>query len=517
MRGGSDRVGDTQRTSKAVRAPGAGRLPLWLAPGLALALSGCASVYLNDADLAKKTDSADAAVQAADTLRPYATELASIDAFSAQQDQAVAARDVAQRDDFFASHLVEDAATLLSSLDKDACKRLKGLLGPQGCGSARAAETLQNLRTRMVGYQRLAIEDQASVAATRAAYERLRAPGDSAPDDCDSALRKPPPAGMTPAVSNAFQDVKSDCTALAVPQDGLARTLAAAALDPASALGQAESEASAAIARTTAAGVNDAALRQAISDAAALSASGNLADLKALQDKLGDVFKYATPAARIAGLTSVQTRLDQIQTGLICAPGSAVAKCTAVAAASTSGRTAAVWAGLEALAHYFDANDPRYRSATWLAAANAILAAEKADARLQAQAAKETAALASARADRLWRATKYLEQVHQIVRDPSGPAVRTICPDTPAAFCALAADLDAWNYGLIPDGILQARESLVFARASVRRQLAAQTEQQALARAASASLKNYADGGIPPAVIAQLLVDLGLTAAVAAK
>jgi len=493
------------------------RITHWIATCLPLALSGCASLYINDASLAKKTDAADAVVQSADTLKPYTVELGNIDRFSGRQDQAVAARDVAQRDDFFTGHLSEDAATLLHSLDADACQRLAKIVGNAGCGAVPSPEMLVTLQTRLFGLQKLAAEDQATLAATRAAYERIRPVTDDMADDCDSVLKRPPPSGTAPDIVAAFDALKSDCRALSVPQDALARRLSEARLDPDSDLAKAELEAEAAIIQTTPVGLKDAALNAAIENADALARSGDLAKLKELQENVEDVLKFASPVARIAGLSAVQSHLDDALKGLVCPPGSTDANCGNVAAASTSGRTAAVWTGLEALAQYFDANDPRYRSASWLAAANAILTAEKSDAQIQARAAKDAAALATARANRLWLAARYLSQVHEIALAPSGSTMKAMCPDTPLASCALAVDLDAWNYGLIPADVLRYRETLVFARTSVQRQQAAQVEQQALARAASTSLKNYADGGIPPAVIAQLLVDLGLTAAVAVK
>src|SRR5476651_561824 len=76
-----------------------GRMPCAVAAALALAfaVSGCASIYVNDPEMAKKADAADSSLQAADTLKPYSDQLANLAAFDTQEDAAVASLYVAMR------------------------------------------------------------------------------------------------------------------------------------------------------------------------------------------------------------------------------------------------------------------------------------------------------------------------------------------------------------------------------------------------------------------------------------
>ncbi len=323
-----------------------------------------------------------------------------------------------------------------------------------------------------------------------------------------------PPAGsskVSAGALSAYKDLISDCQALDAAQKALAALGPAAHFGAMSPLGEALAESAPPAKNPATAGPDDATLQAQIKAAAALAKGGDAKALATFQTQVEDLLKTATTAAKIAGLKTLQAGVSDQLNGALCAPPPATGTdCKAIAATSASGRAASVWTALQALAQTLDANDPRYRSANWLAGANAILAAEKQDAQIQANAEAQAAAMAHTRLLRLAAAASHLAETHSFVATKTLP-----CSGADPAYCGLAATLAAWNEGLIPADVLAYRETQVFSQTVVQRQKAAQTEQQALARSASASLKAYADGGIPPSVIAQLLVDTGLIAAAA--
>jgi hypothetical protein len=494
-----------------------------IAPLLAIltltASGGCSTLYVNDANLAKQADAADAAVQAADTINPYTVQLANLQALGAQEDQAVAALGVARRDAFVAKHLGDPPAALAQALKGDACARLADLSGGTPCAADGASVKLFNalaaLSHRIAVAQAVVDDDQATAASIRADYERDKTSDDTDKDSCVAILN--PPAGPPPKVSAAaaghYNRLIRLCQSLDTAQKALAAIGSAPNFGAGSPLGKALAESAPPAPNPASVGPNDEVLKAQIKAAAALSKDGNAATLATFQAEVERLLRDASTAAKIAGLKTLQAGISDQLNGDLCTQTPPVngTDCKAIAATSASGRAVAVWTALQALAQVLDANDPRYRSASWLAAANAILAAEKQDAQIQADAEAQAASLARTRLFRLAAAASHLAEAH-------GFAAKTKpCSGADPAYCGLAATLAAWNEGLIPADVLAYRETQVFSQTVVRRQRAAQTEQQALARSASASLKAYADGGVPPSVIAQLLVDAGLIAAVAAK
>jgi hypothetical protein len=484
----------------------------------ALGLGGCTTVYVNDPDLAKQADAADTAVQGADTLKPYSTQLANLQAYSAQQDLAVANRDVATRDGVVTSMLDDTPADSLAALDKDACKRLEALVVSEGldsentCADKHKISLLSSFFDRAGSDSRVIDEDQQTVEATRAAYERVRT-DPKIKDDCETlrTATLSPSFGIDgPGQLYALQD---DCRQLDLAQQGLKGLVDGLGLGPDSALTAAYRDAQPPAPRPkTTTSEQDQQLEDEIQRAKDLAKGGDLKSLADFQAEIEDILKDSSGAAQLVGLTRVQQALAGVLSGTLCSPPPASGvDCKSLAVASTAGRAAAVWSLLEAIAQTMDANDPRLRSANWLAAANAILTAEKANATIQANAEAEAVASAKTRFTFLARAASGFAKVD--LASPPKPS----CPGADPWFCGLAAYLSAWNDGLIPADIYAYRETLIFSRTVLQQQLAAQTEQQGLSRAASASLKAYADGGIQPSAIAQLIVDAGLFGVAAAK
>ncbi|HEY3949828.1 hypothetical protein [Phenylobacterium sp.] len=482
-----------------------------------LSVGGCASVYVNDPDLAKQADAADTNVQGGDTVKPFTTQLTNLNGYGARQDLAVAVRDVAMRDALVAPLLglsdakgQHDDAKALDALDADACARLQGLVGGDPCkaGKTAAIVPLANELTQAGG--RL-ISTLGIVASTRDAYERYRDPKDTTKDDCDTLTKaaKINPGGIT--VTQLLANVQTICGQQVDDENRLRTIVGNVGLTSASEIGHAfAATLPTTPAKSAAQGDKD--LTDAIAAAKDLAVKGDVAQLNTFQSDVETALKGMSSAAKLGGLNHVQAELANTLTGALCSPPPpSGTDCSGVAKSTTSGRTAAVWSVLQAIAQIRDADDPRYRSANWLAAANAILAAEKSDVSILANAEAQAVASAKARTAALSAEAAALAQVHQYAKGGAS------CPAASAYACGLAAYLVAWNTGVIPEDILAYREPLIFTRAALQRQQAAQTEQQSLARAASASLKAYADGGVQPSVIAQLLFDAGLLGVAASK
>lgn len=479
-----------------------------------LALSGCASVYVSDPGLAKQADTADAAVVSADTLKPYATQLANLDVFSAQQDLAVAERDVATRDAVVAQTIGAPEAKRLKDLSADACRRLVEVVGGDPCSDPAELTALSYFAQQLAVDSYVIGEDQRTLNSSRAAFERLRQPSDPADDDCDAvAGLQLPAAGTGTLIQTQLSDIQSDCKALNDAIAALDKLIIRLGAAPDKALRVAYAATLPPPKAAPSPNAMDAAIKQQIAAAASLAKTGDVASLAEYQKNVEIALKDASAAAKIVRLGDLQKGIGDLLTGTLCSPPpKSGVDCSTLASASTSGRAASVWSLMQAIAQNFDANDPRMRSANWLAAANAILAAEKTDAKIQVAAERDEAASADARFQALGRAATSLAKVALFDRQS-----KMECPGAPRSRCATAAYLDAWNTGLTPADVLAYRDTLILRRTIIKKQLAAQTEQQSLARAASASLKAYADGGVQPATIAQLIFDAGLLGVAATK
>jgi hypothetical protein len=160
-----------------------------------------------------------------------------------------------------------------------------------------------------------------------------------------------------------------------------------------------------------------------------------------------------------------------------------------------------------------DDNDPRYRSASFLAAAKALAAAQKADAELIVAYDKAAMVRANARADYLLGELALLVRAYGALTKTKGAANCGVA----AVDCALPIYIASWNDGRIPVEVLDGRDLQAARELALQRQETVAAQQRAILLAASTSLKAYADGGIQPQTLARVAQSVGLIAATAAK
>lgn len=138
------------------------------------------------------------------------------------------------------------------------------------------------------------------------------------------------------------------------------------------------------------------------------------AQLASLEANITRLLKNAKPAAGFAGWSKVGDAIDSALQAQICWADDvdegtkAEAKCDDITPTSTAGRAGATWALAKALAQLGDANDQKRQAVHWLLAAKAIIAAEKANAKLELDEAKAVADASRARLKYAQREARYL-------------------------------------------------------------------------------------------------------------
>ena len=492
--------------------------------------------------VAKTADAADASLQAADSIKPFDQQLSNLNAFATQEDLAVATVYVARRD-----KVVADVLQGSSTVDNLACARLGELTRQQICdekdGPASDAKSTgeTNAAIRLLaGFSRIyadgsEVEDgYLSLAAShRSAYERVTPAESRAKDDCKSLLAKP----VDPAAAVDLITTRDACGKAKTEADksaALAKTVSDLGATGAGShvLTSAYQDWQAAASKTEPNESDPAlvAIDGQMKLAKDLANGGAVATLAQFQTAVEGDLQNASAAVKVLGWTVVQTQLDGFLQATVCsgaatppaqvaAAGAKPADCSKLDEQSEAGRAAAVWRLLQALGQVADANDPRMRSANWIAAASAIARAEKADAQILADADK---AVETADFDRflaLAREASLLAATREAISNPQ-PCAKAVTAEACAKRAsgpALATYIASWNSGRIPAEVLANRKIQYQRSTSVQRWKAAASEQRSLMLAASGSIKAYADGGIQPSTIAQVIFDLSLIGATAAK
>lgn len=538
-----------------------------------LLLSGCGSVYLHDEGLKTSTAKAHEALTGVTPLKPFDDQLANLEAFAQREDLAVAEFWAGVRDKHFNAYLSSGGAGRIKFMSKYIADRRNLLVTNQdpqflttlatlprdltGAAEAKANFEEQADFWRRAYLERLAeLEEpkreqgRAARAATGAAARRggegEEAKAEEKPKKLDlscKAVATGAPAGTDSKLKYRWDRLAKNCTEIAAREKIIAEKRAA--LQSAGGeIGDAATEAIQ-VDEETQVKLSDGgqAIEAAIKAAAKAEKETAQADLLALradirklllraEDVEGSAEKVPGAATLLAGWEKADETVDELLRAEICdAPEGAVdkptkdaAKCPDIEAPTTAGRSQAVWAMMKALAQLQDAGDERRRSANWLLAAKAIIAAERADAALQLQEAKARSAAASQRLDALIaeaggliKAEKWLFASGNPARgyDAFGDCEYDMTVARPAnSHCAFAYYVDAWNRGRLPAEMLRYRPIQIDREYGVRRSRAVAEKQYALARAGVATLKDYGEGGIMPETIAQTILDLGTIGAI---
>lgn len=223
-------------------------------------------------------------------------------------------------------------------------------------------------------------------------------------------------------------------------------------------------------------------------------------------------------ATKLAGLDALDNAIDAwLKEGLCGSPGVAGdvkkdAECDKAREGKTAAAGKGFWSLAVALTALSDANASEARSVQWLAAAKAIVAAERAKVALQVEQAKAEAAARRQRVGFMLSELSYLAQANHFLT-VAAPACRGGAPVGVSGSnyqCGLAAYVDAWNEGRLPGEVLYYRPFQLERTFLVKRARATAEKQFALAQAGTATLKAYGAGGLKPEEIGQLLFDLSV-------
>lgn len=507
-----------------------------------LLLSGCGSVYLHDEGLKTTTGKAHEALAGVAPLKPFDDQLANLEEFAKREDQGVADYWTAVRDKHFDGLLLPDAIDRTKRINDASKLRLAALIGGPPYPDVRAL-----LEARNENMEEKAAADR-TVAGNLKEYLRLRGkqdseavPGKDVPASpverselsCEKLVRTPRSEidrldSGTTAQQSLVTLIKScelseqrrlEALDLAADYKSLPGTLASLVKQVEEARGATE---------TTDRELSNRAaqIKEKIERAKIFrDQTSALAQLTAMRNEIRGLLADADEATRAAGWEEAHTIVgDLLRTEVCEAPKEAVdektkkdAKCGEIVPDSTSGKARASWAFLKALGQLQDADAEDRTGANWLLAARAIITAEKADSVLRLAEAKARAAMLQQRLDAslievagLIDATGWSES-----RGLGNLPHKTDCwaslkEDRRQAntHCAFASYVDAWNRGRVPAEVLAFRDVQIEREFAVRRARAATEKQYALASAGTSALKDYFEGGVMPATVAQTVLDL---------
>jgi hypothetical protein len=508
---------------------------LGAAPASAQSLGG---LYVNSASLQSQVDALDTAAQASKTLQPYDDQLANLATFAQQEDLAVATRDVAARDLEMATLLATPGDKRASALIAHTCARLKVQALNADCQDPAYLRSFVGLAYTLP-VDLAAVASQTNLVSSDINDLVAEFPGQTAPSCTNAdALMKAAPAGS--ALYLKLHTLSTDCQALTKLNEPLA-TIKGFIEDSTSGntpenLGDtvaAAADADEAAQAKVLGGGDLTALKAEI--AQVQKVASDKTDLGSLDDLETSIQAFGTsiqkdlanvdPVLQVANLALLQKSLGdslaQVSGGIACA---GAPSCQGQQVKGVASQSSATVGFLNAIAGVADASAGRGSQAQWLLAAQAIVAAIKADAQLQADADKADAAAADLRFKLSVREVSMLAATLLIARgeplaakgQPEAVEGPNLCGDADPFICALPYDVESWNSGRIPADILSWRQIQRFRMLTVQRQRLVAQEQRGILLAATATLKAYGDGGIQPATIAQLLNAAGVIA-IAAK
>lgn len=499
----------------------------------AMALSGC-GLYLHDSRLVTPATNAEISLTAASTTAAFDTQLTHLKSFAAEEDLAVARYLVALRDHDMARLIAGNYQTpLLATVIDDRIKELAENYAADDQALFDLAD-VEAEYTRQTGLKELF---QRQITRTLRSYERqLRDPVQGLKPDAINArleksgckdmravLTKPAAAALatsSDALEKARGNLALDCWML----DGADGQIAAgvAKVDGAGGLlqqiGQAVAKAEVNV--TTDLSPATQKLQAAIAAADAASKKADKVGLASLRVDIRKALNGLGAASRLAGLEKVDEAIGKMLKAEVCSAAKGTvdqikldeAKCGEIEPTSTTGKVTAAWALAEALSRLLQAQNRDLRSTQWLLAAKAIVAAEKADAKLKADQAHATAFAERSRLMAHLRELLALDSARRKLKG-SGSAE---CQGSDEG-CAFGYYVLSWDNGRIQGGVLAYRPIQIEREYAVRRAKSAAERQRALALVGASTLKAGAEGGLKPELIAQLLLDITLIGATAGK
>lgn len=526
-------------------------------------LGGCATLDITHPDEATKWAAGGSAFEGAAYLTVYDNELKQLAAQAQAEDASLAQRLVACRN--------ADVATVVDHLSPEFsldCRPVAGSTGGATYLEALVARTLADDVGAAYDIDRLSglkfgmdhADNDLSIAQflldnARQAYAKAHpapkppasakttpagAPSAAAPKPFDTSCEALAKIDAATADAAGAGGIKTRCGLLATVQlnTGLSllvylrgKTPPPGPLDCAKGLGDAGPRllsaycAGWAPTKTSTAGASDAAgalaaKLQAEVDAATTANTAAQDQLATFgKDLESGISSLPTGVAKVDALNHLSEIVDAISRADICnepkqfdAATVTAAKCDPATATPLQTQASDTWAFMNALAMLADANNANARSAQWLAAAQAIIAAQKANAKLEAD--QEAAEVAAAQAE--FRAlvvevTQDAQVLQYLHRPPELP-----CAGAPTN-CALPLWVDAVNRGSIPAALASGHPDQIQREYAVRRErVVADRRGQLLVAAASAEDAGV-KAGIDPTKLVTLLFDIAAVAAVASR
>ena len=496
-------------------------------------LPGC-GVYLHDERLVTPSTTAETSLTSANTVAVFDTQLGHLKAFAAEEDLAVARYLVALRDHDMARLIAGNyQAPNLSDIVNDRITEL----APNYLSDDDVLLELADVEaefTRQAGLKEL---HQRSVARSLRTYERrIRDPKHGLKDDAIAARLakagcKDMRAGLTKAAARALAGSKDEldeargnlalgCWSIDDADQKIAGGLQK--MDGAGGLleeiGKAVTKAEADV--TTDLSPATQKLQAQIAAAEAASKKADTESLASLREDIRKALDGLGAGSRLAGLEKIDEAIGKLLKAEVCSAAEGTvdatkleeAKCDEVEATSTTGKVSAAWAFAEVLSQLLQAQNKDLRSTQWLLAAKAIVAAEKADAKLKADQARATASAQRARIMAHLRELSGLVSARLKLAGKGSAECQS--GDLGCAFGYYAL---SWDNGRIQGGVLAYRPIQIEREYAVRRAKSAAERQRALALVGVSTLKAGAEGGLKPELIAQLLLDLTLIGVTAGK
>jgi hypothetical protein len=532
--------------------------------GFASLLTACSTVDFKHPELEAKWAKGESAVTSADYLKVYDAEISSLSDQAKAEDQSVIRRLVACRDATVSelisgNNLPEECKSppappigigkiLLQNLIN---QRLQQLVGDDYLSKSDGIDNLTGLKFGIdqdindLGYDEFLLDNaRLTYAATRPAPQRkpITKEGGTAGEkpfdtSCDALMK----VDAVAAATQGATAIKSACAALDQHSKAMGRALTTfiSARVTTDCTATAEVERAAPIlalycsiwgaipakgdlpADTASKLESDLVDRLGKDVGAAKAAnSANLDGLKEFGTNLQEAIKdLPTGYGKVEALEHLSIIVDAISRADICNEQAAfdnatvnAAKCDSTTMTPLETKASVSWAFLNSLALLSDSTNPASRSAQWLAGAQAMIAAQKVDASLQAEQQK-----AQLEADRLrfnaWlleasEEAKALQYLQEPVTHP--------CP-TGSLSCALPLYVDAVNRGTIPAAVLAGRSDQLVREYSVRRQRAAADKESQLLIAAANQLEAGTKAGVDQNQLVVLVASAIVAGAALAK
>ncbi len=507
--------------------------------GLALNVmtSGCASVYLHDAKLAKQTADAATELSAVTLLAPFDAEETYLASIGPEEERAIIEFRISYRDRELA-RLVDRAPSGQNAAAKDNKPAKTGKPGsgaPVSDGASNLNQWSKDRLKLLLGFEPTTdqLKVLLDVSGARAFAARglktlddtikrnqdefkAKSPAGAAALTCEKVLKTPAndvanwrsqSSGAAPHAALVWDACSRRAVLLSRPlglpsgiipaRDGLLADAISQVETAQKSVSPVEEEA------------GKSAVQKLIEEAKNIAKAGQTATFDDLKENAKKALSGLGAAARVAGWEHLEAELARILLFEVCGKDSTAtaeqkteAKCNEIPSRHPAIEVDAVLRVLAALANLQDVVALDGRNANWMLAASAIAETNAVDARIELARDKAILRHRMARAQALADETALLACTQLALND--------VCHGSGGYDLALASYIESWNVGRIPEAVHANREVREIRISGVKRSRAAAERQVALITAGTQQAKLYGEGGLKPDLIAQFLTALGI-------